>query len=388
MSGTTSSEKLRSTCDNCALSKVRCNKKKPVCQRCEAQDLECVYGRSQRRGKPRAAQHHHHQQQQRQRDQPLHSPYSWCSTDPFDVMNTFPDLRTTLPDAAMFDATSMWPEYSPPYPGLDLDSSSTDDVRTVNSEPAGKDVSPMPDVQPTTTTSNSSVLLSFAALDKPCTGDTCTSTVFCTLGTLCHMGAASVGGIPQRGDVVDSTTTCRISSDLILKTNRMAIQRLQQLLAGDCAACARDVNLGLLLCAAVSKIMEWYRAVLHGLAAGGGPVSSSSTAAAAVVRNIHGAVAMTPITMGDFQLDLASETRMKAQLLLCELQNVGPLVDALALRNAGDGGRQERGTAGGAYAALDGHLRAALGELTAEIDGLVVSSSSASASASSAASSS
>ncbi|KAF9639590.1 hypothetical protein BFW01_g11396 [Lasiodiplodia theobromae] len=131
MSGTTSSEKLRSTCDNCALSKVRCNKKKPVCQRCEAQDLD------------------------------------WCSTDPFDVMNTFPDLRTTLPDAAMFDPTSMWPEYSPPYPGLDLDSSSTDDVRTVNSEPAGKDVSPMPDVQPTTTTSNSSVLLSFAALDKP-----------------------------------------------------------------------------------------------------------------------------------------------------------------------------------------------------------------------------
>lgn len=378
MSGTSSStpaEKLRSTCDNCALSKVRCNKKKPVCQRCEAQDLECVYGRSQRRGKPRAIQHHsqqHHQQQRRpieqQREQPLHSPYGWCSTDPFDVMNTFPDFRSTLPDAAMFDPTSMWPEYSPPYPGLDPDSttrasSSTDDVRTVVSEPAGKDASPMPDVQ----LPDASVTLSFAALDKPCTGDTCTSTVFCTLGTLCHMGAASVGGrSQQRGDDNNS-----ISSDLILQTNRMALQRLQQLLAADCGPCAQDANLGLLLCAAVSKILAWYRAVLHGMAAD--PASAIRI----------GAVAMTPLTMGDFQLDLAAETRMKAQLLLCELQNVRPLLDALARRNAG---RQE--AAGSAYAALDGYLRATLGELTAEIDGLVVSLSSSSAAAAAATSSS
>lgn len=45
-------EKFRSACDACAASKVRCTKEQPICQRCARLDIECVYGLSQRRGKP------------------------------------------------------------------------------------------------------------------------------------------------------------------------------------------------------------------------------------------------------------------------------------------------------------------------------------------------
>ncbi|KAJ5852596.1 transcriptional regulator family: Fungal Specific TF [Penicillium soppii] len=47
-----SQPKLRTSCDPCSSSKVRCTKEKPGCSRCSRNGLECVYGRSQRKGKP------------------------------------------------------------------------------------------------------------------------------------------------------------------------------------------------------------------------------------------------------------------------------------------------------------------------------------------------
>ena len=70
--------------------------------------------------------------------------------------------------------------------------------------------------------------------------------------------------------------------------------------------------------------------------------------------------------LGDFQLDPTTETRMKAQLLLCELQNISPLLNLLSERNS-------RIAAGGeVYSSLDKQLRKSLAELTSEINTLVV----------------
>jgi hypothetical protein len=50
--------KLKTSCNNCSSAKVRCEKDtdasvdSPTCQRCTQQNLECVYGVSQRKGKP------------------------------------------------------------------------------------------------------------------------------------------------------------------------------------------------------------------------------------------------------------------------------------------------------------------------------------------------
>ena len=47
--------KLRLSCDECNKAKVKCAKQKPICSRCTAQKIQCVYGVSLRAGKRAAA---------------------------------------------------------------------------------------------------------------------------------------------------------------------------------------------------------------------------------------------------------------------------------------------------------------------------------------------
>jgi len=44
--------KLRASCDACAASKVKCSKNRPICTRCSANGMQCVYGVSRKHGKP------------------------------------------------------------------------------------------------------------------------------------------------------------------------------------------------------------------------------------------------------------------------------------------------------------------------------------------------
>jgi hypothetical protein len=44
--------KLRASCDACAASKVKCSKEHPICARCSATGLRCIYGVSRKHGKP------------------------------------------------------------------------------------------------------------------------------------------------------------------------------------------------------------------------------------------------------------------------------------------------------------------------------------------------
>ncbi|POS87954.1 hypothetical protein EPUL_002501 [Erysiphe pulchra] len=44
--------KLKDTCDMCSSSKIRCNKQKPICGRCERLGLQCLYSPSRRIGRP------------------------------------------------------------------------------------------------------------------------------------------------------------------------------------------------------------------------------------------------------------------------------------------------------------------------------------------------
>lgn len=45
-------QKLRDSCDKCSASKVRCNKQKPTCRRCEKLGYPCVYSPVRRVGRP------------------------------------------------------------------------------------------------------------------------------------------------------------------------------------------------------------------------------------------------------------------------------------------------------------------------------------------------
>lgn len=44
--------KLRSSCDGCGTAKVKCNRERPKCARCETLSLTCIYGPSRKFGKP------------------------------------------------------------------------------------------------------------------------------------------------------------------------------------------------------------------------------------------------------------------------------------------------------------------------------------------------
>lgn len=46
--------RLRDSCNSCALSKVKCNRKQPACERCENRGILCHYSPSRRTGKRRA----------------------------------------------------------------------------------------------------------------------------------------------------------------------------------------------------------------------------------------------------------------------------------------------------------------------------------------------
>ena len=176
-------EKLRSTCNQCALSKVRCNKRKPTCQRCETHEFECVYDRSRRRGKPRSSQ------QQRSLDgrstpynaQSGSGPYNWPNSSYSNVgIDPFSKLSSLLPGDDAFDC-SLWADPDNMFYGGNSDStregSSSGEMTVDKSNSMAQD-------QQQSQTGDSSVFMTFAPLDKPCQGETCTSTAFCTLGTL------------------------------------------------------------------------------------------------------------------------------------------------------------------------------------------------------------
>lgn len=170
---------------------------------------------------------------------------------------------------------------------------------------------------------------------------------------------SSVGAAMGR-QLHESPEVAQVSSGHLLQTNRMVMDRLQTLLKNNCSHCAQHVDLGVLLSTAVSKMLAWYRAVLGSM-----NDSSAKDASSPGAR-----ISITPIMLGDLELDPTTETRMKAQLLLCELQNIAPLLNLLSERNS-------RVVAGGdVYTSLDKQLRASLAELTSEINTLVVCGSS------------
>ncbi|KAK8055199.1 Aflatoxin biosynthesis regulatory protein [Apiospora rasikravindrae] len=50
--------RLRSSCDSCAILKIKCDQGQPSCSRCASRGIPCVYGMSRRMGKPRRDSKH------------------------------------------------------------------------------------------------------------------------------------------------------------------------------------------------------------------------------------------------------------------------------------------------------------------------------------------
>ncbi|KAK2024885.1 hypothetical protein LX32DRAFT_79376 [Colletotrichum zoysiae] len=69
-------QKLKSSCDLCSASKVRCDSGKPACSRCSGLNQSCTYSPARRAGRPHRPrreseqQHQHKQQKQHEQTQP------------------------------------------------------------------------------------------------------------------------------------------------------------------------------------------------------------------------------------------------------------------------------------------------------------------------------
>lgn len=358
-------EKLRSTCDCCASSKVRCNKQKPSCQRCKFLKLDCVYGPSRRKGRPGSNQ----SKNMSPRPDQLRSAGATSQSTPVDMSQSdtwceqqFPDTFTGFQNTPEDDGSlsnffngSLWTPYSP--------QSVTESHERHDSQMSGSTAegcfSMAVDKPKLSSSPASEITLALDLVktspDLATTDHLCISMAFNTLNdlyqlALCHQSAYS-----------RQTNAVNPSSDQILRTNKVAVQNLEHLLLCDCITCSHDSNMAFILATIGSKILSWYRAVYNG------DIVQLSSQMPGLANET--AVTTTPLTIGDFKLDHIVEIRMKAQLLLCELQKLGRVFDMLAQRNRGrsdDLGGAEHNI----YEAFEQFLRASLHDLVTKLDGI------------------
>ncbi|KAF2133638.1 hypothetical protein P153DRAFT_161102 [Dothidotthia symphoricarpi CBS 119687] len=325
--------KLRSTCKECALSKVRCEKQKPTCRRCESHDFECVYDRSKRRGKPRATKQHL-------------PTYTWYDADLLHGVTASPSFTSPLSQDIGFDP-DLW---------------CTSNISYVDVEPHPSIFRGIDDESCVTLSNNAenkTILLPEPTMlscipprlcqDEPCMGATCTDQTLRILSALCHVGSANrtIGGL------ADKRAT---SSSIVLGANRAALKDIEQVLSKPCTYCVQDANVCFLVATAMSKILAWYFSVLESISEL--PELRSTSTSELVL--------MTPIVMGQFQLDRVAETRMSAQLLLCELQCFGIVLSLLEQRK--DRSVQGREVSSTFHA----YLRESLRVLNSKLQGLIV----------------
>lgn len=111
----------------------------------------------------------------------------------------------------------------------------------------------------------------------------------------------------------------------------------------------------------VAKILSEYAAILEGL----GPAVSETS-------DQRNSMRMTPVTLGDFRVDLDgdAERRVRAQLLLCALQKVTQLLETLNARLHVRAGFT--GDSMDVIVAFDRTLTERLGQLSARLAAIVV----------------
>ena len=375
-----SNEKLRSTCDSCALSKVRCNKQKPVCRRCMTSKLDCVYGQSQRKGKPASKR----SRPTNQLPNPIESQPSACAT-PQHALPPTPQSSTPRP-------LTWWTRQDFPDTFTGFPFASEDDIRsedmlndrlwtyglesTLDSHEAlGSELSGIITKDSSITASNDQSQAFPSPADGPSHFMSCTLPPDLTSISghltpnpdhLCTTIALDTLLDLYQSRRQTPNSIIGLSSDQILQTNRKAVQTLDRLLSCDCNSCHHDSNMYFLVATISSKVIAWYRAVSNGIMHTDPPSYPSSPRQSSASN--EEAFAITSITIGEFKLDRIAEARMKAQLLLCELQNAGKVLDVLAQCNRGCSSNDLRSIERGVYKAFEQFLRSSLNDLVTRLD--------------------
>ena len=453
--------KLRASCDSCTGSKVRCDKEQPSCRRCITAGMTCVYGVSRKHGRQV------HRRRVDERSNPIRSG-SFAGSGHLDTGiaggRSYMDSDLCIDDFAQ-DLDFLDPRSIEQSEGQDLYSFLTPVSQRsrvdVSYMPLGRSSASMSNLSPTSTnllTSNAydgrenrssqsfyqqnDIL--FSPLGTPSTTPTLPSGRI----SFQHPRSRSSGSIPRpvkdaqthrthpcyalatstlEGLHLENRFSCASKSkskstepeistpvltlDQILRTNKIAMSKVQQLL--DCSCSAADPHLAFLYASIICKIISWYgdgnriisnavaesasrgpstarsrppasrlsttafeKSMADGLSGDDydneGDFAEASTNATNMMRlkqSISSSTAdFLPMTVGIFELDAEDRAALSRQLLLSELRKVGRVVEQVQKRRRdGGAGPRECTTAGANGPAWDsnnaGNGTGPLGEL-------------------------
>lgn len=355
-------EKLRSSCDGCASSKVRCEKQQPSCSRCKQLDQACIYGRSRRRGKPVS-------KLSPPTTTPVPEKSAWDYTE---ALHTSIDSTSwqfsNLHDD--FIPGQRWPESDPCPTAETLDGSDlhfmaplTGDASKVASRWTENNEQLMLSSRPTDLIPLASSSSPYSTRPEPSnapfeedmselgtwlsTADhggnsSCISTALTTLTSLYRLACGSSDTrISISSSIESGTSTPELSSGLssnhALLIAREATQKLDQLLACTCTSCMHEPNMFFILANIAAKVLSWYRSLynanIRSFYACASAVNSQSSLPKPILTHVEDALVTMPLTIGTFHLPPATELRIRAQLLLCELQPLAQACNTLGTRS-------------------------------------------------------
>ncbi|KAL4872332.1 hypothetical protein BDV12DRAFT_193425 [Aspergillus spectabilis] len=164
--------------------------------------------------------------------------------------------------------------------------------------------------------------------------ESCIAAACQTLSSLYQLVRSDSGRCAQPSPLPQSP-----SSDVVLDSARTAASGVLQMLRCVCSS-AHDPSLLSLLAAIISRILDWYQILYEHNTAGSSSSTSatetriqggesslaavpSSTDSTSSPNSIQGhPVYIVPLTIGTLRLPHNTETKLKAQLLLCELELV------------------------------------------------------------------
>lgn len=394
---------FRSSCDPCAASKVRCTKEPHSCSRCVQNGLKCVYGRSRRKGKPpsnKTASIHASVYPQAPPAPPAPAQPSWTPSPNHHQPNynhSCSWYRASNPTEWERRRNTLTPSLTPSLtPDAGISHLSTPEFgwpSMVGSDPVvidGDSLGSLPEMRGMDDENGGGQERDKVRRDlEDGQHESCIAVACRTLSSLyrfvqldCANGY-SIYYNQSRNILKPRTPEESPANDIVFCMTRSATETVSRLLNCTARSCAGDPSIILVIGSILLRILIWYEALyqseIGGLGLSATPSPSGrdymgsdgsyssvthstglSQPSESMEESIYTVPLTIPLTVGTFNLSRATGTKMKAQLLLCEVQTLSQVCQVLDCRvQAAESIRGEKDLCGQSNT----HLLRKLGEL-------------------------
>lgn len=308
--------KLRSACDSCAVAKVKCDKKQPICDRCRQNSFSCVYSPSRRAGK--------HSWLSRVAQQPT------LSLMPVPAYTPDDSASGSLPESLNQSINEPTQEPSMPVSLDNFDLDWADFDMSMSMAPPVNTFAPS-DVFPAES-------MSSPARFQPSIHD-CEAKGLASLHSLhyCTMFHSESPGVLKADPLLERPSTSLLPLDKVLLFNRVAIAVVRGLLG---CSCAKKPHVALLYMAIISKSLEWYRFAIapqndSSCPSVDTPMSSNGDSSASIATEMvpTRGVKNTAIQIGNFNLEEDDQRAVMRNVLTREVKKLHIVLDEMQAPN-------------------------------------------------------